>query len=422
MKIAVIGGGSSYTPELMKGLFEISDTINLKELYLHDIEKSRKRLNTIKIFITKMRDDSGKRLEINSGFSFEDAVKDSEYIIFQFRPGMLEGRLKDETIPLKYNLIGQETTGVGGFSAALRAFPMVEKYINQILKISPDAYVINFTNPSGHITEFVRNYLNFENFIGLCNVPINFLNELSEKFGGAPNNYILKYYGLNHLSFTEKVLKNKTDITKSVLREYSQEMANIKGSDFPSWLVESIKLIMNPYMRYYLMPETMLREIKKHEPRAKQVMKIERELFEIYEKTGSAELPELLSQRGGSRYSQAAAYLIKTLITKDGKTHIVNIPNKDAIENLSEDYILEIPAKFQDGNFSSISEGKGKDFPLSWIKNIKHFERLTIHAYLEKSRDFAIQALLVHPLGPCTEKVYNLLMEIIKENQLDFLE
>ncbi len=422
MKITIIGGGSSYTPELMKGLFEISDAIDLEELYLHDIEKSRKRLDTIKTFITKMRDNSGKRLKIKSGFSFKDAVQDSEFIIFQFRPGMLQGRLKDETIPLKYNLIGQETTGAGGFSAALRAFPIVENYINEITKIAPGAHVINFTNPSGHLTEFVRNYLKFDNFIGLCNVPINLLNELSEKFGGTPDNYNVKYYGLNHLSFTEKIFKNNTDITDTVLKEYTQKMANIKGSDFPTWLLESIKLLMNPYMRYYLMPETMLKEIKKHEPRAKQVMKIEKELFEKYEKTASAELPALLSQRGGSRYSQAASYLIKTLITKDGKTHIVNIPNNSSIENLPKDYILEIPAKFQEGNFSSISQGVGRDFPLSWIKNIKNFERLTVNAYLEKSRDLAIQALLVHPLGPNAEKVTNLLTEIIEENQIDFLK
>lgn len=422
MKIAIIGGGSSYTPELMKGLLEISDSIKLDELYLHDIEESRKRLDTIKTLTERMRNDSGFRFKIKSGFSFEDAVKDSEYIIFQFRPGMLEGRLKDETIPLKYNIIGQETTGVGGFSAALRAFPIVEKYINQILKISPDAFVINFTNPSGHITEFVRNYLNFENFIGLCNVPINLLNELSEKFGGIPDDYTLKYYGLNHLSFTEKILKNNADITETVLKEYSQEMANIKGHDFPSWLVETIKMLMNPYMRYYLMTESMLKETKKYEPRAKQVMKIERELFKEYEKSNSSQLPELLSQRGGSRYSQAAAHLIKTLVVKDGKTHIVNVLNNGSIENLPSDYIIEVPAKFQKEKFSSVSQGEGKDFPLSWITNIKHFERLAIHAYLERSKKLAIQSLLVHPLGPGAEKVSNLLQEIIQENQFNFLE
>ncbi|MFO7881734.1 MAG: 6-phospho-beta-glucosidase [Kosmotogaceae bacterium] len=422
MKIAVIGGGSSYTPELMKGLFEISNSIDLKEIYLHDIEESSKRLDIIKAFITKMKEASDLSLEIKTGFSFEEAIKDSSFIIFQFRPGMLRGRLRDETIPLKYNLIGQETTGVGGFTAALRAFPIVEKYISKVQKNSPDAYVINFTNPSGHITEFVRNYLNFDSFIGLCNVPVNLLNELSERFGGTPDSYTLKYYGLNHLSFTEKILKFNTDITENVLQEYTQEMTNIKGADFPSWLVESVKLLMNPYMRYYLMTDTMFKEIKDNEPRAKQVMKIEEKLFEIYEKTTSVKLPELLSQRGGSRYSQAAAYLIKTLVTKDDKTHIVNVPNNGSIKNLPDDYILEVPAKFQKDNFNSISQGRGNDFPLSWVDNIKHFERLAINTYLKKSKDLAIQSLLVHPLGPCAENVSSLLKEITEENKINFLE
>lgn len=422
MKIAVIGGGSSYTPELMKGLFDISDSIELEEVYLHDIEKSRKRLDILSKFVKRMRDDTKTNLTFKSGFSFEDAIKDSDFIIFQFRPGMLQGRLKDETIPLKYGLIGQETTGVGGFAAALRAFPVIEGYINKVRKISPDATVVNFTNPSGHITEFVQNYLDFDNFIGLCNVPINLLNELSEKFGDTSDCYTLKYYGLNHLSFTEKVLKNNADITETVLKKYSQEMANIKGSGFPSWLVDAIGLLMNPYMRYYLMTETMYRKMKNNEPRAKQVMKIEEDLFKEYEKANSSQLPELLSQRGGSRYSQAAAYLIKTLVLKDDKTHIVNIPNNGSIKNLPSDYIMEVPTKFQNGKFASVSQGEGKDFPLSWVTNIKHFERLTIHAYLKQSKNHALQALLIHPLGPCAENVSNLLNEIIEDNQIDFLQ
>jgi 6-phospho-beta-glucosidase len=422
MKIAVIGGGSSYTPELMKGLYNISDSIELEEVYLHDVVKSRKRLDIISRFVKRMRENTVTNLAIKSGFSFEDAIKDSDFIIFQFRPGMLKGRLKDETIPLKYGLIGQETTGVGGFAAALRAFPVIEDYISKIRKISPDATVVNFTNPSGHITEFAHNYLGFDNFIGLCNVPINLLNELSEKFGDTTDRYTLKYYGLNHLSFTEKVLKNNTDITEIVLKKYSQDMANIKGAGFPSWLVDAIGLLMNPYMRYYLMTETMYRKIKNEEPRAKQVMKIEEKLFKEYENAKSSQLPVLLSQRGGARYSQASAYLIKTLVMKDDKTHIVNRPNNGSISNLPSDYIMEVPTKFQNGKFASVLQGEGKDFPLSWVTNIKHFERLTIRAYLEQSKKYAVQALLIHPLGPCAENVSNLLNEIIEDNQIDFLQ
>jgi 6-phospho-beta-glucosidase len=170
------------------------------------------------------------------------------------------------------------------------------------------------------------------------------------------------------------------------------------------------------------MTETMYRKIKNEEPRAKQVMKIEEDLFKEYKKANSSQLPELLTQRGGSRYSQAAAYLIKTLVLKDDKTHIVNIPNNVSVKNLPSNYIMEVPAKFQNGKFSSISQGEGKDFPLSWITNIKHFERLTIRAYLEQSKKHAIQALLIHPLGPCAETVSNLLNEIIEDNKIDFLQ
>ena len=286
MKIAVIGGGSSYTPELVKGLLDISDDVQIDEVIFYDINEEKQKI--VVDFVKRLVKD---RFRVLISGTFEDAVKDAKYVIFQFRPGGLKGREKDESIPLKYGLIGQETTGVGGFSAALRAFPIVEEYVEIVEKVS-SATIINFTNPSGHITEFAKNYLGYERFIGLCNVPINFVREIAEMFSVGLEDVFLKYYGLNHLSFVEKVFVKGKDVTEEVFKKLKLRLSNVPDEDFPEWFYDSVKLLVNPYLRYYLMEEKMFKKITSHELRSREVMKIEEELLKKY--TTATEIPEEL--------------------------------------------------------------------------------------------------------------------------------
>jgi len=411
MKIAVIGGGSTYTPELIKGLLEIQDNIPIDSVWLCDVEEGQTKLEIIFEFVKRLVKE---RFKVFKTLDPEEALMDADFVVFQFRPGFLKGRELDESLPLKYDLIGQETTGMGGFSSALRAFPIVEKYIDLVEKHSK-ATVINFTNPSGHVTEFVLNYLKFERFIGLCNVPINLLKNISEILNCDMDDIFLKYYGLNHLTFLERIYVKDKDVTEEIFERVNVNPSNIPITDFPRWLISSLSMFLNPYLRYYLMRETMLKKIKEKELRAREVMKIEKELLDIYKK--AEEIPPELSKRGGSMYSTAAAHLIRDLTRGSGRVHILNTRNEGAVSNLPDDYVLEVPCYVKGGKVFPISMGKADEFALAFIYVIKMYERLTIKAYLNRSKDYALKAILVHPLGPGVEKAREFLEDMLSANK-----
>ena len=411
MKIAVIGGGSTYTPELIKGLLEIQDDIPIDSVWLCDVEEGQTKLEIIFEFVKRLVKE---RFKVFKTLNPEEALMDTDFVVFQFRPGFLKGRELDESLPLKYDLIGQETTGMGGFSSALRAFPIVEKYIDLVEKHSK-ATVINFTNPSGHVTEFVLNYLKFERFIGLCNVPISLLKNISEILNCDMDDIFLKYYGLNHLTFLERIYVKDKDVTEEIFERVNVNPSNIPITDFPRWLISSLSMFLNPYLRYYLMREAMLKKIKEKELRAREVMKIEKELLDIYKK--AEEIPPELSKRGGSMYSTAAAHLIRDLTRGSGRVHILNTRNEGAVSNLPDDYVLEIPCYVKGGKVFPISMGKADEFALAFIYVIKMYERLTIKAYLNRSKDYALKAILVHPLGPGVEKAREFLEDMLSANK-----
>ncbi len=415
MKIAVIGGASTYTPELIKGFLEISQDVKIDQIVLHDIEQSAEKLQIVYEFTKRLVRD---KFKVEKTFDIVQAVQGADYVIFQFRVGGLQARQNDEQIPISYGFIGQETTGIGGFSCALRTFPVVKRYVEIVDKYS-NATIINFTNPSGHMTEFVLNYMGFERFIGLCNIPINLLKMISQIVNCSIQDIFLKYYGLNHLTFLEKVYVKDQDITQILMQKIKLHLANIPSQEFPDWLLDVLKLYPNAYLRYYLSEKTMLEKLKKEGTRAEKVQTIERKLLELY-KT-SNEIPAELSQRGGSMYSTAAAHLIRDLSLSSGTIHIVNSKNNGAVSNLPDDYVLEIPCFVKAGRVFPVTLGKADEFAAGLIHTVKMYERLTIQAFLEKSKKTAIKALLLHPLGPGIEDVQQLLEEILKVNR-DFID
>lgn len=405
MKIAVIGAGSSYTPELISGLLSVARELNLDQVWFHDVDE--KRLQIMHSFCERF---IRGRFSLFATTDFVQAVKDADYVVFQFRPGGLKARKLDEEIPLKYGLIGQETTGVGGFAAALRAFGIVERYVDLVDRHSR-ALIINFTNPSGHITEFVLNYLGFERFIGLCNVPINVLKHISNIFSCDIQDLFVKYYGLNHLSFIERVWFKNEDVTEKLLGVISQQ----SESELPAWLIGSLGLFMNPYLRYYLSTQTILNKLMHEGTRAQKVLEIEKKLFQHYEKSDS--IPEELSLRGGSLYSTAAAMLVRDITLSKSAVHIVNTRNNGAIRNLSDNYVLEIPCLTRSNRVLPVSLGEADQFVVGLIHTLKMYERLTIEAHLRRSKPIAMKALLLHPLGPRSHNVRELLEEILEANR-----
>ncbi|MFW6263722.1 MAG: 6-phospho-beta-glucosidase, partial [Thermotogota bacterium] len=388
-KITVIGGGSTYTPELMDGLIKHAGDIDLGEVYLLDIDETDK-FKIVAELGARMVEHAEGGFKVRWGTDVEDGLKDADFVLQQYRPGLLEGRINDETIPLKYNLIGQETTGVGGFSCALRALPMVAKYVESVRKwAAPDAFIINFTNPSGLISEFVINTLGFERYAGLCNIPINTLQTFADTFNCQRKDVFLHYYGLNHMSWIDKVFINGKDRTQEAFtKTYKPE--NVPDSELFEKFAIECGMVLNPYLRYYYTTPTMLAEEKEAKAtkgtRGEQVKKIENELLEKYSDVGLYEKPPELEQRGGSMYSTAAVELIRDLSTPGTKEHIVNIRNNGAVENLDRNYVLEINGRVSEKMIRPVGIEKAHPMAKGLIDTIKSFERLTIEAHLNNSR------------------------------------
>jgi len=422
-KITVIGGGSTYTPELMDGLIKHAGVIDLGEVYLLDIDKTDK-FKIVAELATRMVEHAKAGFKLRWGTDVENGLKDADFVLQQYRPGLLEGRINDEKLPLKFDLIGQETTGMGGFSCALRAMPMVAKYVEAVRKwAAPDAFIINFTNPSGLISEFVINTLGFERFAGLCNIPINTLQTFADTFNCERKDVFLHYYGLNHMSWIDKVFVKGEDRTQEAFtKTYKPE--NVPDSElFERFAIES-GMVLNPYLRYYYTTQTKLAEEKEAKAgkgtRGEQVKKIENELLEKYADVGLYEKPKELEQRGGSMYSTAAVELIRDLSTSGTKEHIVNIRNNGAVENLDRDYVLEINGRVSEKMIRPVCIEKAHPLAKGLIDTVKLFERLTIEAHLKNSRKKAREALLIHPLGPGLEDVDALLDDMLEANNKYF--
>lgn len=419
-KITVIGGGSTYTPELMEGFLTYCNDIDIGEIYLLDLKESRK-FPIVAELCQRMIDSSDTNLRLKHGYDAKDAISNADFVIQQYRPGLLESRINDEKIPLKYGLIGQETTGVGEFSSGLRAFPIVENYIEMVRKwANKNVYVINFTNPSGLISEFVLNELKFKNFAGLCNIPINTIQTLATHFDCNRKDVFLNYYGLNHMSWIDKVSIRGVDRTKEALGLFFTPQ-NLTLSSGLNALSEHFEMILNGYLKYYYFPQEAYREELKDQKtkgtRGEIVKQIEEELIKKYSDKQLYKKPEELSKRGGAMYSTAAVELIRDLTNNKNNIHIINKKNNGAIQNLDDDYVLEISSLASENTLRSVNTGYASPVNQGLIVTMKNFERLTIEAYRKKSLKKARQALLVHPLGPKTGDVNSLLNELIEVNK-----
>jgi len=424
MKICIVGGGSTYTPELIEGFINISKDVPIDEIAMLDIPESREKFDIVSALAQRMIQKSDTGITLKTTLDAEEAFAGADYIINQFRAGLMQGRINDELIPLEFGLIGQETTGMGGMACALRAMPILERYVDLARRLSNDAMMINFSNPSGLLTEFLLNYLHYEKCIGLCNVPIEFLIESAKSFGVDRGEVFLKYYGLNHLSWVEKVLIKGKDRTKELWDRFKLNMKNIPETDYEPDFLQKLKLLPNPYLRYYYMTDRMLEsEFQDRDSkgtRGQVILKIEEELLELYKQPELTEKPKQLDQRGGFMYSTVATELIRDIETDAGTMHIINTRNDGAVDQFPEDYVLEVPAQINRREQKSIAMGAASKVVTGLVHTIKNFERLTIEGYLNRDENAIKMAMLIHPLGP-NESQLEPLWARIKEANADYL-
>ncbi len=427
VKIAVIGGASSYTPELIEGILKRNALLKVKEVVLVDIPEAAAKLTIMKNLAERMIAKSSSDIKVAGSYGLREALKDCTYVITQFRQGGLKGRILDEKLPLKYNIIGQETTGPGGFSLALRTIPVILSIAEDMEKLCPDAWLINFTNPSGIIAEAVSKHSSIK-CIGLCNVPINMKHDLSRLLGESPEDVYCEFVGLNHLSWIRKVYLYGRDVTDKLWKmdlSSGNIVANIDEMPEYADVLRQIKLIPSPYLNYYYFEDAMLSEemesVKSGRgTRGEQVRKIEQELFNIYKNPTLNSKPEQLSQRGGSLYSEAALSLIESIHTNSGAIHVVNTPNKGAISDLDMDSVVETNCVITNTGAHPLALGRLPEVIRPLVISVKTYEKLTIEAAITGSREKAFQALMCHPLVHNGDKAARLLSDLLDAHK-DYL-
>lgn len=416
--VAVIGSGSTYCPELVDGFIKARDSLKLKKISFMDIDE-RKR-NIVGGLCVRMLKKAEIDCEINITDSIDDALQGADFVVTQIRVGKLPARYLDESIPLKYDLIGQETTGIGGFFKALRTIPVMQNICNKMEEICPDAWLINFTNPSGIITEFVLNHTKIKN-IGLCNVPINMLDDTRETAG---DDIDMTYIGLNHLSWITSVKKDGKEILLDLLNEgfTTKVMANIVDDGFSVDCLKAVKGIPSSYLQYYYCRDAKLKHLKEEEKtRAQVCMEIEEQLLEMYSDETLVTKPDLLDQRGGHKYSLAAVSLIDSIANDKNDVHVVNIKNNGTLDFMADDDIVEIAAVIgKDGAKPVKVEKIDNRHVIDLMRVVKSYEKFAVEAGITGSDEAAMNALLIHPLVGDWEKAYNCFNEM-KEAHKDYL-
>lgn len=424
LKLVIIGGGSSYTPELMEGIIERQSILNTSEVVLVDIAGGKEKLHIIKELTERMVGKCGFDIKISATMDRREALAGADYVITQFRVGGLEARSYDEKIPLRYNTVGQETTGPGGFAKALRTVPVILEIAEEMEELCPDAWLINFTNPSGIVTEAVNTYSSIR-CIGLCNVPINMERHLSEQLNVPADRLYCEFVGLNHLSWITKVYVdgvNKTDALFEEALFKENVMKNIPSVNGSREVVNILKLIPSPYLDYYFFEKEMVREEQESlnngkGTRADKVKEVEKELFELYKDPALNVKPAQLSERGGSLYSEAALSLIQSIHTNDGRIHVLNVRNNGAISDLTEDSVIETNCIVNKSGARPVAAGKLPEAVRSLVISVKQYEKYTIQAAVNGDRAAGFKALLNHPLVHGADTAQALLEEIIEANK-----
>ena len=418
INVAVIGSGSTYCPELIDGFLKAQDSLKLKRIVFMDID-DRKRTIVGNLCI-RMLKAAGVDCETLLTDDLDTALQGADFVVTQIRVGKLPARHLDETIPLKYNLIGQETTGIGGFFKAQRTIPVMKHICDRIEAICPNAWLINFTNPSGIITEFVLNNTNVK-CIGLCNVPIDMIDDIKEDVGDDMD---YTYVGLNHLSWMTSVKVKGEELIEKLLAEgfTPKVMANIKDDGFSIETLKAIHAIPSSYLQYYYCRNAKLKHLLEGDKsRAQVCMDIEEDLLEMYSDEGLYVKPALLDQRGGHKYSLVAVNLINSIANDTGDLQVVNIKNGNTIPFLNPDDVIEVAAYVgKDGAVAKpVGEINNKHI-IGMMRIVKEYENLTVKAAKDGDEEAALNALLVHPLVGDWEAATKCFNEM-KEAHKDYL-
>ena len=412
MKLTVVGGGSTYTPELVSGLARDRDVLDLDEVVLHDIDAERREV--VGAMARRMLDKQAFRGRLWITDDLDAAVESSNFVLVQIRVGGQAARLRDETIPLACGCIGQETTGAGGFAKALRTVPVVLEIADRVRALaSDDAWIVDFTNPVGIVTRALLDA--GHRAVGLCNVAIGFQRSFAKLFGVEPERVVVDQVGLNHLTWVRAVRLDGDDVLPELLETHVDEIAEQSG--IPSRLIEELRAIPSYYLHYFYAHDAVLAEQLDGVPRAAAVAEIERRLLALYRDPSVDEKPALLERRGGAFYSEAALGLVRSLASDDGAIHVVDTRNGTTLAGLQVDDAVELPARVGRGGPAPLSQQPLAPELLGLVQHVAAYERLTAQAAVTGDPVVARKALLAHPLIGQYSMVEQLADELLAETR-----
>jgi 6-phospho-beta-glucosidase len=413
VKIAVVGGGSTYTPELIEGFARRAGVLAVDELVLQDV--SADRLDVVGGLARRILAAQRFPGRLVTTTSLESAVDGAVAVLVQLRVGGQQARLVDETLPGRFGLLGQETTGPGGFAKALRTVPVVLEIADTVAKLArPDAWIVDFTNPVGIVTRALLDA--GHRAVGLCNSAIGFQRHLAGAFGVDPDRVRLDHAGLNHLTWIRKVEVDGVDRLPELLD--SAELGEVAGgSGLPPELLRTLRAIPSYYLHYFYRTDEAVRAQSSGRQRAEQVLEIERTLLEMYADPALDHKPALLEQRGGAYYSEAAAALVTSLLTGDGGHHYVDVRNDGTLAGLPAEAVVEVPAVVDTAGPHPVPVDPLPPEMLGLVQAVTAYEVLTIEAARTGDRGTALRALLANPLVRQWDVAVPLLDALLEANR-----
>jgi 6-phospho-beta-glucosidase len=395
MKLAVVGGGSTYTPELVDGLARLGDVLSVDELVLLDPDVER--LEVVGAFARRILDHRGATTRLTLTADRDAAIDGASAVLLQLRVGGQTARAGDESFPLQCGCIGQETTGAGGLAKAMRTVPVVLEIAETVRRrAASDAWIVDFTNPVGIVTRALLGA--GHRAVGLCNVAIGFQRMFAGWLDVAPEQVGLGHVGLNHLTWIREVMLDGADVLPRLLSEHGDDLA--ERLELPRTLVDRLGVVPSYYLRYYYAHDEVVQELLRTGTRAEEVRRIERELLRMYADPALVSKPALLEQRGGAYYSEAAVALVASLLGGPGHeaVHVANVRNDGTLPFLPDDAVIEVPCDVDASGAVPRTVRPLEPLYAGLVAHVTAYEDLALEAALRGGRERVFEALLAHPL------------------------
>ena len=418
IKLAIVGAGSSYCPELMQGLIRRKDKITLDELRLSDIDESR--LSIVGDFCERVLLENGMEPRIMRTTDLPRALEGADFVVTQIRAGRLEARIRDEKIPLGFDFIGQETTGIGGFTNALRTIPQIERIAKTLEQVAPEAWLINFSNPSGIVTEFLLNHTNVK-AVGLCNLPIGTQERVAKLLQLPMDQVRLETVSLNHCGAVTAVHAGGENVLPRMLDPRMLTVASEQDAWIQNYrpIIDLLQAIPNDYLQYFFYHDRKLKEQKSAlQTRGEACVDIETRLLSYYADERNRTVPPMLAERGGHLYSEAAIALVASLSGVEPGYHVVDVQNRGVIDFLPDNSVIETCCYVEKGSLRRVPLTVSPSETLrSLLISVKAYETLTVQAAMTGDRQTALRALACNPITADLDRALPCLEEMLEQNR-----